>query len=707
MIKRLRKILFGTFDQMPEDHKQELLNNLTYVSYLQLKTFAWFCIIWSGIAMVFHLFNIFSLEGDFAKSFWLLHSVFLIASIIFWLVFDYNIPKSSKVIASFHRSLSFVYIVFIVSFCDVIFLQTIIVRKFAYIYLLLTFILSSVFYYPSKLILPLFFNYLFFILSVRVLLNIPEAYWAGTLSTFVAFYFARFSFNVQMLNFNSAKIIEKQTIDLETKNLLLDRKNEELKEKIYKVKLSEKKALEANQAKNTFLANMSHELRTPLNVILGLLQIMQYKNEREIEEKKYLSIMTRNGEQLLGLINDVLSISKIETGRLTLVEKPFEPFLFLEDIASTFITRAKAKNLEFIYEFATNLPQYALADSSKLRQVLVNLISNAIKFTPNGKVTLRVSWNQNIASFEIEDTGIGIFENELEKIFEPFVQASNREATQEGTGLGLFISRNIVRLMGGDIYAKSILGKGTTFFFNIRLAQSNMDPSQPKTSRVISLAKDQPDFRILIVDDYLESRYLLSLILKKVGFLVKEASNGQEAIGIWQNWQPHLIWMDMRMPILDGYQATKLIRKLEKEKTILKPTIIIALTASAFKQDESESLNCGCNDVLTKPFRETEIFEILAKYLKVEFLYEDIHQQSIVNLPNQSLKEIFEKERLAQLPSEWLREFTEALTICDTDKAETLVDQIMQKDLELAKQMQSMINNLQVDKLLDLIERAN
>lgn len=692
---------------MPEDHKQELLNNLTYVSYLQLKTFAWFCIIWSGIAMVFHLFNIFSLEGDFAKSFWLLHSVFLIASIIFWLVFDYNIPKSSKVIASFHRSLSFVYIVFIVSFCDVIFLQTIIVRKFAYIYLLLTFILSSVFYYPSKLILPLFFNYLFFILSVRVLLNIPEAYWAGTLSTFVAFYFARFSFNVQMLNFNSAKIIEKQTIDLETKNLLLDRKNEELKEKIYKVKLSEKKALEANQAKNTFLANMSHELRTPLNVILGLLQIMQYKNEREIEEKKYLSIMTRNGEQLLGLINDVLSISKIETGRLTLVEKPFEPFLFLEDIASTFITRAKAKNLEFIYEFATNLPQYALADSSKLRQVLVNLISNAIKFTPNGKVTLRVSWNQNIASFEIEDTGIGIFENELEKIFEPFVQASNREATQEGTGLGLFISRNIVRLMGGDIYAKSILGKGTTFFFNIRLAQSNMDPSQPKTSRVISLAKDQPDFRILIVDDYLESRYLLSLILKKVGFLVKEASNGQEAIGIWQNWQPHLIWMDMRMPILDGYQATKLIRKLEKEKTILKPTIIIALTASAFKQDESESLNCGCNDVLTKPFRETEIFEILAKYLKVEFLYEDIHQQSIVNLPNQSLKEIFEKERLAQLPSEWLREFTEALTICDTDKAETLVDQIMQKDLELAKQMQSMINNLQVDKLLDLIERAN
>ncbi|MBL8092351.1 MAG: hypothetical protein JNJ43_18605, partial [Anaerolineales bacterium] len=240
---------------------------------------------------------------------------------------------------------------------------------------------------------------IFFILSIRELINIPEAYWAGTFSTFVAFYFARFSFNIRMGNFVNARIIEQQTIDLEAKNLLLDKKNEELKEKIQKVELSEKKASEANQAKSTFLANMSHELRTPLNVILGLLQIMQHKKERETEEKKYLSIMTRNGEHLLGLINDVLSISKIETGKLTLIEKPFEPFLLLEDIASTFATRATAKNLEFIYKPANNLPQYVLADANKLRQVLVNLISNAIKFTQKGKIILRVSWDKDIASF--------------------------------------------------------------------------------------------------------------------------------------------------------------------------------------------------------------------------------------------------------------------------------------------------------------------
>jgi len=705
-MKQLRKLFFGTFDEMPENHKEQFLNELMHVSYLQLKTFAWFCIIWSGFAMsLINFLNIFSFNSAFAKPFWLLHSLLLISSLIFWLIFDYNVPKSSKNINSLHRSLSFIYLIFIIAFFDVLFLQTMIVRKYAYIYILMTFILSSIFYYPSKLILPLFLNYIFFILSIRELINIPEAYWAGTFSTFVAFYFARFSFNIRMGNFVNARIIEQQTIDLEAKNLLLDKKNEELKEKIYKAELSEKKASEANQAKSTFLANMSHELRTPLNVILGLLQIMQHKKEREVEEKKYLSIMTRNGEHLLGLINDVLSISKIETGKLTFIEKPFEPFLLLEDIASTFATRARAKNLEFIYEPANNLPQYALADANKLRQILVNLISNAIKFTPKGKVTLRVSWDKDIASFEVEDSGIGIPENELEQIFEAFAQASNRENTHEGTGLGLYISRDIIHLMGGKIYAKSNLGKGSCFFFNVKLPKSNMEASQTEFARVVGLANNLSPVRILIVDDYLESRYLLSLMLQKVGFLVQEAANGQEAIKIWSDWQPSLIWMDMRMPVLDGYEATKQIRKLELANPSLKPTVIIALTASAFKQEESEILSCGCNDILTKPFREVEIFDALAKYLKVEFLYENI--TSTKTLPDKLLTEVFERERLNQVPSKWLKELTQALTICDTDKAETIVDQIKEKDSELATQMQSMINNLQVDKLLDLIERVN
>lgn len=705
-MKQLRKLLFGTFDEMSENHKEQFLNELMHVSYLQLKTFAWFCIIWSGFAMsLINFLNIFSFNSAFAKPFWLLHFLLLISSLIFWLIFDYNLPKFSKNISSLHKSLSLIYLMFIIAFFDVLFLQTMIVRKYAYIYILMTFILSSIFYYPSKLILPLFLNYIFFILSIRELINIPEAYWAGTFSTFVAFYFARFSFNIRMGNFVNARIIEQQTIDLEAKNLLLDKKNEELKEKMQKVELSEKKASEANQAKSTFLANMSHELRTPLNVILGLLQIMQHKKEREAEEKKYLSIMTRNGEHLLGLINDVLSISKIETGKLTLIEKPFEPFLLLEDIASTFATRATAKNLEFIYEPANNLPRYVLADANKLRQVLVNLISNAIKFTQKGKIILRVSWDKDIASFEVEDTGIGIPENELEQIFEAFVQASNRENTQEGTGLGLSISRDIIHLMGGKIYAKSNLGKGSCFFFNVKLPKSNMETSQTEFVRVTGLAKNQATFRILIVDDYLESRYLLSLMLQKVGFLVQEAANGQEAIKIWSDWHPSLIWMDMRMPVLDGYEATKQIRKLELENKTLKPTVIIALTASAFKQEESEILSCGCNDILTKPFREVEIFDALAKYLKVEFLYENI--TSTKTLPDKVLTEVFEQERLNQLPSKWLKELTQALTICDTDKAETIVDQIKEKDSELATQMQSMINNLQVDKLLDLIERIN
>ncbi len=707
-MKRLRKFFFTTFDEMPENYKQGFLDELTHISYFQLKTFAWFSIIWSGVAMfLINLFNIFSLEGNFARSFWALHSLLLCASLIFWLLLDYNAPKTTKEILPFHKSLLFIYIVFIIVFSDVIFLQTLIVRKYAYIYLLMTFVLSSIFYHPSKLILPLFLNYLFFLISVRILLNTPEAYWAGTLVTFVAFYFARFSFNIKMGSFINARIVEKQANDLEAKNLLLDKKNEELNEKIQKVELSEKKALEANQAKSMFLANMNHELRTPLNVILGLLQIMQHKQERDSEEKTYLTTMMRNGQHLLGLINDVLSISKIEAGKLTLEEKPFEPLQLLEDISSTFTIQAKAKNLEFIFEKAANLPQYALADANKLRQVLVNLIGNAIKFTSKGKIILRVSWKEDIANFEVEDTGVGIPEKELQEIFEPFVQASNREATQEGTGLGLTISRNIINLMGGKISAKSQLNKGTCFSFNIRLPQVDIWRMQTQTSKLIGLKKDQPIFRILIVDDYSESRYLLAIMLKKVGFLVKEASNGQEAIEIWQQWQPNLIWMDMRMPVLDGYQATRQIRQLESQQLISNPTIIIAFTASAFKQDEQAILACGCNDILTKPFQEKEIFDILTKYLKVEFLYEDIVPHTTVNNILHNTTDIFDQKRLKQLPSSWLVELTKALTICDTDKAETIVEQIKEKDLELATQMQSMISNLQVDKLLNLIERAN
>lgn len=708
-MKRLRKFLFGTFDEMPENYKNSFLDELIHVSYFQLKTFAWFSIIWSGFAMFLNLLNIFSLEGNFAKSLWLLHSLLLVGSLTFWLLFDYNAPKSNKEMTPFHRSLSFVYIFFIASFCDVIFLQTVIVRKYAYIYLLMTFILSSVFYYPSKLILPLFLNYFFFLISIRILLNIPEAYWAGTVSTFVAFYFARFSFNVRMNSFLNARIIEKQATDLETKNLLLDKKNEELNEKIYKVELSEKKALEANQAKSMFLANMSHELRTPLNIILGLLQIMQHKKERELEEKKHLTTMLRNGEQLLGLINDVLSLSKIEAGKLTLIERPFEPFQLLEDIASTFTIQAKAKNLKFIYEISPNLPQYALADATKLRQVLVNLIGNAIKFTQKGKVSLKTNWNNDVASFEIEDTGIGIIETELKQIFEPFVQASNsnKEIIQEGTGLGLAISRNIIHLMGGDIYARSEVNKGTTFFFSVKLPKTDIEQVQAENPRPIGLKNNQPTFRILVVDDYSESRYLLTLMLQKVGFLVKEASNGQQAVEIWQEWQPNLIWMDMRMPVLDGYQATKLIRKLEAEKLTSTPTIIIAFTASAFKQDESAILACGCNDILTKPFQEKEIFDTLIKYLKVEFSYENLVIQPETVYPENYSIATFEKTKLEQIPSEWLAELTKALTICDTDKAETIVDQIKQKDLDLANQMQFMISKLEFDKLLNLIERVS
>ncbi|MBD2464829.1 response regulator [Oscillatoria sp. FACHB-1407] len=348
----------------------------------------------------------------------------------------------------------------------------------------------------------------------------------------------------------------------------------------------------ANRAKSEFLANMSHELRTPLNAILGFTQVMLNDAQASTRQKDNLNIISRSGEHLLALINDVLDMSKIEAGRVTLNPTSFDLYYLLETLTEMLELRAKSKGLQLILDLAPGVPQYVKTDENKLRQVLINLLGNAVKFTHDGGVTLRVrqqtpatadsksatipastegeppgdeTQNAIVLQFEVEDTGTGIAPHEISKLFKPFVQTETGRQSNQGTGLGLTISRHFVQLMGGDITVTSTVGQGSIFQFEIQAqASSSTELTTPKTTRrVVGLAPGQPTYRILVVDDVRDNRLLMTQLIEPFGFEVQEASNGREAIALWERWHPHLIWMDMRMPVMDGYEATRQIRNKE------------------------------------------------------------------------------------------------------------------------------------------------
>ncbi len=394
----------------------------------------------------------------------------------------------------------------------------------------------------------------------------------------------------------------------------------------------------ANRAKSEFLANMSHELRTPLNAIIGFTQLMMLESALSEEHQEYVDIINRSGEHLLDLINDVLQMSKIEAGRMTLNSNRFDLHNSLNTIKDMLEVKAVSKGLQLIVDWSSDVPKYVNSDERKLSEILINLLGNGIKFTQKGIVSLRVkrdieneNYNYNRSgiednqetiniNFEIEDTGSGIAPEEINKLFTPFEQTETGQQAREGTGLGLVISQKIVQLMGGEITVKSILNKGTIFRFAIPvfLDKSIENPSIQDTIKVISLAENQPNYRILVVDDSFDNRLLLVKRLTSVGFSVCEAINGKEAIEQWTSFLPHLIFMDMRMPVMDGYEATRQI----KEHLHGKATTIIALTASAFEEEQEVVLAAGCDDFMGKPFQETLLWEKLAQHLGVRYRYE-------------------------------------------------------------------------------------
>ena len=457
----------------------------------------------------------------------------------------------------------------------------------------------------------------------------------------------------------------------------------------------------ANKAKSTFLANMSHELRTPLNAILGFAQIMQRDSSATSSQIENLTIINRSGEHLLTLINEVLDLSKIEAGKTELKSNDFDLYDLLNTTQEILELKAENKGLTLSLERHPDLPRYIRTDENKLRQVLINLLNNALKFTTRGSVSIRVkpdSQDTYHLFFEVEDTGAGIAESELDSLFEAFVQTETGKHSGEGTGLGLPISRKFVQLMKGDIKASSQLGVGTTFRFDI-CAEPPQDklPRLEMSQKVISLAAEQPTYRILVADDDADNRQVVIQLLEPIGFEVKEAVNGAEAVKICQEWQPHLILLDMQMPVMDGYEAIKRIKSKSSK------TIAIALTANILDIERAVIFNSGCDDFLGKPFRASDLLTKIEEHLKVRYLYQE--QDYRTNLENASAT--LTPEQLENMTAQWLDEIHQAAIMADYEAMQQLISKLDQEYEVIARGLDNWLQEFRIDKIIELVEETS
>ena len=501
------------------------------------------------------------------------------------------------------------------------------------------------------------------------------------------------------------------------------------------LKKAKEAAEAANRAKSAFLANMSHELRTPLNAILGFAQLLAHGTNFDAEQKVYLGTIRRSGEHLLALINQVLDLSKIEAGRTTLTETNFDLWRLLDEMEDMFRLHAADRELELLFERAADVPRHIRTDEVKFRQVLINLLNNAMKFTKAGGVTVRVKLTSEpepvkkvktsgvSITFEVSDTGPGIAPDELNDLFEAFVQTETGRESHKGTGLGLAISKKSVLLMGGEIKAESEVGLGTTIAFKILAGMADTaDIESGKPDRkIIALEPNQPRYRMLIADDIENNRKLLINLLNQYDFELKEAADGREAVEIWKEWRPHLIWMDIRMPVMDGIEATKRIRDYElrianrKSETadsdsipdsrfLIRNSKIIAVTAVVFEENPVDIMASGCDDFLSKPFNQSEVFDLMTKHLGVRFVYEQSMETGSVRNVSAD-KTILTSARFDALPDDLTVALKIAAERTDPKGSNAAIDRIRKHDEPLAAALAGLVKTYRFDIIQELSEQ--
>jgi PAS domain S-box-containing protein len=469
------------------------------------------------------------------------------------------------------------------------------------------------------------------------------------------------------------------------------------------LRLARDAAETANKAKSAFLANMSHELRTPLNAILGFSSMMRRDPQISANQAENLDIINRSGEHLLALINDVLEMAKIEAGHLQMELAPIDLGGMVRDVAEMMQIRAQEKGLRLLLDQSSEFPRYIKSDEARIRQILINLINNAVKFTEQGGVTVRLGVKNNARHqllIEVEDSGPGIAPEDQTRLFEPFVQLTEA-ASQHGTGLGLTITRQFVRLLGGSIQVESTLGKGSLFRVElpVKLASAAdiLKPDIRKQSKVVGLVPGQPAYKIMIVEDQHENQLLLSRLMTGIGLEVKIAENGRQGVELFQDWHPDLIWMDRRMPVMDGIEATQRIRRLADGQTVK----IVAVTASAFKEQQQEMLDAGMDDFVRKPYRFDEIYDCLARQLGLEYIYQG--EATAGTRPAAAV----DAAMLATVPAKHRQELREALESLDSELIATIIDQIGEIDAALGLALAQIAGYFDYPSILKLLEKAD